>query len=100
MNWEKNKINLGTVSPKSVNRITYKALNPELKITVIKPKCGGCTKVGKFENGFLPVTYTASDIPKHLLKRGDKSYLYTGGINITYLDGTGETLTFTAKVEK
>lgn len=99
MNWEQTTINLGEVKESSKNNLTFVATK-NLDILGIKPSCGSCTFIRKFNPVTLKleVVYVPGKIPPQLRSRTGLNVRKT--ITVAYKDGTEEKLTFTATLIK
>lgn len=97
-NWKTNKKNVGTVTVGQRQIIKFYA-NKELpKIVNLSSSCG-CSKPNyDKKTKVLNVSYNPGSIPKHLKSQG--WYNTTKTITITFVDGTKDVLSFSARVNK
>lgn len=66
----------------------------------ISTSCGCSSAKWDPKSKKLTVTYKAGEVPVHLVREGARAYTTTKYINITYKDGTTDTLSFSATVNK
>lgn len=97
MSWVNKNIYSGEVKARNTLRFSFKATSP-LLIKRIRPSCGECTFVKKFNNETLelPVVFKYGKIPVHLRRLREINTTKT--ITITYEDNTEDVLSFMVKI--
>lgn len=91
--WERNIIDLGTIKGNKNYTVLFKTLPNIPEIIQISPGCDCTSYKYDKDQGILKVNYASEPVPYHLPQGVDISKR----IRITYDNGSGEDLKFTAK---
>ena len=96
MRWKDRQVSLGNIKIGKKQRIVYQALEELPEIKTLQSSCGCSIPVYDATNNQIIVTFSPGSVPKHL--KGQGYYSTTKTITVTYIDGTKDVLSFTAKI--
>lgn len=98
MIWNNNNIDLGVLKEHTIIKFSFRSPE-ELDIIKVEAGCSSCTKVGKYKDKELPVSFSTGSIPKHLKHLGEYEYIISKSITITYASGDTQKLMFNATIK-